>query len=336
MKTKTMFEGYKAKRTTPVNLADEHTDRFEREFERFIDPVLIFDIRNASMLPNGRIFRNFRYLRQSDIVEVGIRARLSDLRSAYLRPAVQLSDDSVYYSFINSNWNGYFHWFADCLQRLYIVRKKLGYLTVLMPQSLSDYQVKSLEAFDIRSYVNFAEDKTLRIPRLQISSKLARSGNYNRHVLPGFRRFMLDHFTGSSSTPGMDKIYISRRRAPWRKVINEAAVEHMLKEFGYTSVIMEDYDFAEQIRIMNRTSHIISLHGAGLTNMLFLPENARVLEIRHEEDNFRNCYYTMASDLSLPYYYILGRSERPEDSFHVANLFVDIEDLRDVVRQMDA
>ena len=52
-----------------------------------------------------------------------------------------------------------------------------------------------------------------------------------------------------------------------------------------------------------RARYIVSNHGAGLTNMLFMKDGGSVLELRHVSDCINNCYFTLASALDLKYFY---------------------------------
>ena len=67
---------------------------------------------------------------------------------------------------------------------------------------------------------------------------------------------------------------------------------------------MEDWSYEEQISYTSRASVLLSLHGAGLTHMLFMPKGSKVIEIRLDGDSLNNCYFSMASGLDHDYFYI--------------------------------
>lgn len=75
------------------------------------------------------------------------------------------------------------------------------------------------------------------------------------------------------------KIYLSRRgtgRAP----DNEAALESLMTEAGFTIVQPEALSFAEQCQLFAETRFLVGLEGAGLANMLFMPPGGTVLALR--------------------------------------------------------
>jgi len=68
----------------------------------------------------------------------------------------------------------------------------------------------------------------------------------------------------------------------------------------------EDLTWEEQVKLSFNTKLMISIHGAGLTNMLFMHPNSDIVEIRRKGDYHNNCYYSLASALSHNYYYMEG------------------------------
>src|SRR5688500_19312228 len=51
--------------------------------------------------------------------------------------------------------------------------------------------------------------------------------------------------------------------------------------------------FEEQVKLLSRARYVVSNHGAGLTNMLFMRDDTKVLELRHRSDYINNCYFIL-------------------------------------------
>ena len=79
---------------------------------------------------------------------------------------------------------------------------------------------------------------------------------------------------------------------------------------------------------------MISNHGGGLTNILFMKSGSSVLELRQSGDSHNNCYFSLASALYLKYYYQLCHSENPDEDAHTADLIVDCRRLRKNIEQI--
>ena len=119
------------------------------------------------------------------------------------------------------------------------------------------------------------------------------------------------------------RVYISRQRAAKRTIVNEPEVIDVLLEFGFQIVCAEDLSLAEQIKMFSAAQHLVSNHGAGLTNMLFMSPGANMLELRHRTDGINNCYFTLASALQLNYFYQSCEPVNPAEDPHTAQLLVD-------------
>ena len=61
--------------------------------------------------------------------------------------------------------------------------------------------------------------------------------------------------------------------------------------------------FADQVRTMREAAVLVGVHGANLTNMLFMAPQAIVIELMNENTLVLNdCYYCLSSALDLAYY----------------------------------
>jgi capsular polysaccharide biosynthesis protein len=129
---------------------------------------------------------------------------------------------------------------------------------------------------------------------------------------------------GDDGGAGTDRLYISRSAARRRKVSNESGVLEVLRRFGFRILHAESCSFEEQVRAASGSRYLVSSHGAGLTNMLFMRPGSHVLELRHRGDGVSTCYFTMASALALHYSYQTCASSRPDEAVHTADLDVDL------------
>ncbi len=117
-----------------------------------------------------------------------------------------------------------------------------------------------------------------------------------------------------------------------RKIENEQELIELLKQFEYEVHCLEDYSFQEQLNIMAATKFLVSNHGAGLTNMLFMPAGAKILELRHVSDNHNNCFFSLASGMEHDYYYLLNHSD--SSNFYTADVSVDLREMKIVLELM--
>ena len=86
-------------------------------------------------------------------------------------------------------------------------------------------------------------------------------------------------FIEQDKPPAGRRIYIDRRNASNRRVVNSDAVEDVLRKHGVAPVLLEEKTFAEQIEIFANASLIVGQHGAGQANAIFSPPGTQIVEL---------------------------------------------------------
>lgn len=76
-----------------------------------------------------------------------------------------------------------------------------------------------------------------------------------------------------------ERVYVSRRRAKMRRVINEGVMEDGLVSRGFHIVDPGDYSVKEQINIFKNASLVLGPHGMGIANYAFSKKEANLFEI---------------------------------------------------------
>jgi capsular polysaccharide biosynthesis protein len=121
------------------------------------------------------------------------------------------------------------------------------------------------------------------------------------------------------------RIYISRRGAKHRRVINEVALLELLSEYGFESVDLESLPFRRQVELFHQCEILIAPHGAGVcTSMFSGPITMIVLYATQSPPNY---FHSQAKGLGQKHLYVCGKSECEDDDFAV--------DLIEVRRKLD-
>lgn len=318
-------DGYISKRTKPVNYNEADAFVFGSNFEREIPDAYIHKIPGGILTFDGlAIERGIireesignKTIRDSLKYRYWLKVKLTYHSKKSIQNAIGLHG---YY------WNGYFHWMTEILTRLLVIKNKYKEIPIILPEPRADYQWESIKAFDLSNTLYLNEKEYIQPNQyLYLVDYIAPPGNYHINVIKGLANHLTKFFCEEKKIPAHRKIYISRKKANKRKVLNEAVVEALLVEYGYEILCMEDYTFKEQINICHQTVSMVSLHGAGLTNMMFMPEGSTVFEFRFEGDNLTNCYYTMASEFNHRYFYQLCKIDDNIKTSHDGNVIVDI------------
>ena len=87
------------------------------------------------------------------------------------------------------------------------------------------------------------------------------------------------------------RTYISRRNSS-RSPVNENEVEEIFMSYGFDIVILEEMSLEAQIKVISSSSIIAGIHGAGLTNSVWLSPGSKVLDIANE-DYWTECFHRL-------------------------------------------
>jgi len=177
----------------------------------------------------------------------------------------------------------FYHWFHDVLPRLETALPHLPVDTkFLINSDPKAWQLDSLFAFGIGE--NRLETQSgcmhTRVERLWFATPVGQtclgSGIVIRRVADRLRR----HFIGDDSRQGVNhRLYISRRKAALRRIVNESEIIPLLEAHGFETVLSEDLSLAEQIELFAKAGAVIGAHGAGLTNLIYCDPGSYVGEI---------------------------------------------------------
>lgn len=227
--------------------------------------------------------------------------------------------------------SNYFHWIADCLPRIWEGLDRDTYCPVILPESYKslNYVVQSLALLNL-PVVFFKSSENLQVDTLILTAKTAPFPHFHPEMTLKTRQKLARIIPKEP----WRKVYISRSKAPKRKAHNETEVELLLRKRGFEIHHTENLNFEQQIQLLSETKLLVSLHGAALTNMVFLPPNSKVLELRNTGDALTQCYFNLASTLGLPYYYTLNQGDGKDTI--TSDFLIHLENLSDAIDEMEA
>ena len=100
---------------------------------------------------------------------------------------------------------------------------------------------------------------------------------------------------GGTKSTLKKQIYVSRKLAVKRHLVNEEDFLGLLKKYKFRKVYLEQISVREQVDLFRSASHVIAAHGAGLTNILFAPADVKILEIRPLRTSGQFCFENLFS-----------------------------------------
>ena len=207
----------------------------------------------------------------------------------------------------NAGWvcdlwsQNYFHWFFDTLPKLIIMEMSFPNYSILIPENLyeNEFIQQSILHFKLK-FVILPSFNLVKAKHYIGVPNLSPSGNY----IPMVISLLREKFSISCEKP-FRKIFVIREPHLKREIVNINEVNSILKKYSFEILSLNKIKLQEQIKIFSETSLFIAVHGAALTNMLFMPKKSSVMELRRKDDASNNCYFSLASALEIPYYYQL-------------------------------
>jgi capsular polysaccharide biosynthesis protein len=105
------------------------------------------------------------------------------------------------------------------------------------------------------------------------------------------------------------RIYIDRRGAASRRLVNEDDLVQALGRLGFAAVKLEALSVDEQIALFSNADIVVGPHGAGLCNIVFAKPGCRLVEL-HMDSWIHWCFRHLAAVAGVDYDCVIGR-ERP-------------------------
>lgn len=186
----------------------------------------------------------------------------------------------------------YYHWMTEVLGRLLLLTSRnITYDYLVVPLS-KPYMQESLQLLEIDtnkiiepsgSNIYIQADELI-VPSLinQIYPTPTLSSYPSPEIITLLRAHFLPKIkTCSKQSPifSSKKIFISRKDAGVRKLINEDELFEKLQAHGFERYCLSQLSLLEQITLFNHADTIIALHGAGLANIIFSKPGTQVIEI---------------------------------------------------------
>jgi len=334
MVKKITYPKYTSKRTLPKNFKESDKQIFYSEFNKKFPGSYMIIKKNVRILNlNLSKYNNlFSYTEHTKMSKYSIKANLKNFKNSNFSADIPKKNIAIIEKgswIVDEKSFHYFHWMCDALPRLLQIIRYVDEFPVLLPSSFTRYSyiIETLETLNI-NYIIYEDSQKYLVKNLLISSHVASSGNFNKENIIELSRKLQCNQNEIGK-----KIWVSRKLSKHRKISNENELYQILKKYNYDIVYPEKLSFKEQVNLFSNTKVISGLHGGGLTNMLFMKKNSIVFELRRENDNVNNCYFSLASELDLKYYYSL--ETKLDDDLYVGDVHVNVDNFRSILDMIE-
>ena len=320
-----------------IHPKDKHL--FINDFKVKIEKSFFYHLRDATILNDGKIFTLnydiiYDYLGLKTLSKFILIKKLilitnyifSILYKKKIIKNINITKDCILIH--NRNSHGYFHWVTDTLPKIIYIKTIYKKPYVVLPEKLKiKFIISSLKKFKIKFFF-LSKNNNYTFKKLTYIGELYPSGNPRKKIIEKLKNLV--KFKDNKSA----RIYISRNKSNRRKIINEKSLIKVLKKYNFKTIYSEKLTFQKQISIFSSAKYILGLHGAGLSNILWMNKKTFLLELRPEKDLFLNCYFNLANLLDINYYYLICKRNNFFTSSKSSNYKVDIKLFEKKLKEM--
>lgn len=185
----------------------------------------------------------------------------------------------------------YYHWMVEVLPKIAMLEEKnIAYDWLYVPTRLPFMrQTLSLLGIPQEKILEATPNAHIEADELIVPSAPALSCYTPRWIVDYLRERLIPQAEQARSQEVLSKkIFISRKKASYRRIINEDEVFRLFEPLGFVRYNLEDLTVLEQVQLFHNADVIVAPHGAGLVNLVFAKPNALVVELfqEHQDDSF--------------------------------------------------
>ena len=271
--------------------------RSEKVYYGFVNNGFVLGNYGAIGVKNALFIEGFGFVDR--LVKSGAYRNLFHLKKRTL--------NGSYFAFLTAPYlHNLYHIIIDELPKLYTFYQLELPIKVIIPAQVNAKYKELIKyvLFDLKhiEIVEIPETEKWNLEKIMIISNVTNgsSGYLRADILQFIREKLIKAYGISNKETVGTKIYISRRNAQKRRIINESELVPILENYGFRIVILEDLTVKSQFQLFFNCSVVIGPHGAGLTNLILAPTGTKVIEIQ-PTDHIKPHYMFLAKGCGLDY-----------------------------------
>lgn len=196
----------------------------------------------------------------------------------------------------------YHHWILETLPRLWVFDEYPEYcgVPIILKNSPAPFQYQTLERL---------LDPDIHILPYNTGVSEVRCLVFPSFLAPGGHSYKQLEWLRSKFLTRVGKrerlIYVSRQDAVnGRRISNWHKVEEYLTKLGFQKVVLSELDHADQVELFTDAKIIIGVAGSGITNHVFSPEEAHIIEF-HPRNYTNRAYFFTTNLLHQTYQFVI-------------------------------
>lgn len=328
------------KRDLPINIDKDDIYLFKKDLKKKIRKSFIYKFNRISITQDGMLIASESEILK-DFLSFSSLSKSINTKKIILLIYYKIKNiiNILFFSKINLNGNffiihnrnseGFFHWITDTLPKLSIAKKHIGknYILILPSKLKKKFIIDSLKILKVR-HIFLKKNFNYIIKNLYYIGELYPSGNPRANIIKNFVKNFKIYKKRKL------RIYISRNESERRKISNEKELINVLKKYNFKVVHMENLSLKKQINLSASSEIILGLHGAGLSNILWMGRGSNLIELKPHKDEYLNCYFNLCKILNIKYNYVLCKKNNLLNSSKTSDYNVDVNSLEIKIKKI--
>lgn len=236
----------------------------------------------------------------------------------------------------------YGHWFADFIPRLRFYENLPNFkeLPILVDDGMPDTHYEFLSMMVPNKIIRLKKDVIYRINQLYYTpaDTFFPVGLVEGHPIPtyqqsgnsvgglGYIKSKLPFLRGEELRKG-NKIYLSRSKNTWRKVVNEYEIVNLLRDEGFQIINIENLTFAEQVNLMQGADVVVAPCGSALNNVVFCDTGVKIFALGQSNLFNWGTYFGPYIHIGYKFYYVESNEVTDVNNRH-SNYMINIDMLK--------
>lgn len=319
-------------RHEPANYSEMHA--LKKDFihlNETIPPVYLLEIKNAYVSPFGIVYKN------GFVVEESVYSMfkpktfyLSFYKKLLLNKVVKINGDCIVAH--NSYFQNYYHWLLEAVPRLFLLKDKAPQLKLILNANSPNFIKQYVSLFGFKEIVYLQDDVMAKVDQITFTSFTSRGLAMYEPVIRDMVKWLFQKNNIQENSNPTKNIFITRKSAKYRRLINEPEIIDYLSSKGFEIVTLENLSVKEQMQLFADAKNVIGTQGAGMANMIYSTHGKMLMTIIHEEHP-DDAYYNQTNVNNTLCYYFQCKGVGNFDYKNNDDIIVDMDKFKAVCEQ---
>lgn len=319
-------------RHEPANYAEMHElKKYFIHLKEEIQPIYLMEINNAYVSPFGIVYKNGFVVNESVYSMFKPKSfYLSFYKKLFLNKIIKVDGDCVIAH--NSYFQNYYHWLLEAVPRLFLLKEKATQYKLLLNANSPNFIKQYVSLFGFKEIVYLEDNYLAKVKHVTFTTFTSRGLAMYEPVIRNMVKWLFKKNEILENSNPTKNIFITRKNAKYRRLINEDEIISYLSSNGFEIVTLENLTIKEQMQLFANAKNVIGTQGAGMANMIYSTHGKMLITIIHEEHP-DDAYYNQTNINNTLCYYFQSKGVGNFDYKNNDDIIVDMDKFKEVCKK---